>query len=71
VTLDERVADWVTWYQANRPRHEGSADVPRQLAFLHRALDGQFQLLLALHAELRRGRGADSVIQVPRLVGRL
>ena len=67
-SLDE----WILWYESNRPRLEGSADVQRQLAFVLKALDGQWKAIVALREAQRQASGGpDSVVQIPRLVGRL
>ena len=60
----QRLADWVVWYRANRPRHEGSSDVMRTLAFQAKALEGVYSILL-LMAENERTAG--SLVVVPTL----
>ena len=65
----QRTLEWAEWYRANRPRHENSADVQRQLAFVMRALDGVYSTLMLLAAaDARRDNGG--VIVVPRGDGR-
>jgi hypothetical protein len=66
----QKTLDWATWYRANRPRHEGSADVQRQLAFTLRALDGVYTLLLLLAADTVREQAEAErsvLVQLPRL----
>jgi len=67
MTTDQRVklGEWVTWYRANRPRHEGAADVQRTLAFQAKAIEGLFSMLLIV-ADAERG-GANGYIVLPSL----
>lgn len=51
----QRLADWVTWYRANRPRHDGSADVMRTLAFQSKAIEGLYSTLLVIVESERSG----------------
>lgn len=44
----QKLGEWVTWYRANRPRHDGSADVMRTLAFQAKAIEGLYSVVLVL-----------------------
>lgn len=53
----QRLADWVVWYRANRPRHEGAADVQRTLAFQAKALEGVYSILILMAESERTANG--------------
>jgi hypothetical protein len=50
----QRLADWITWYRENRPRHDGSSDVMRTLKFQSKAIEGLYSTLLVI-VESERG----------------
>lgn len=59
----EKLGDWVTWYRANRPRHEGAADVQRTLAFQAKAIEGLFSVVLVL----AQSESANGLVVLPTL----
>lgn len=52
----QKLGEWVTWYRANRPRHEGASDVMRTLKFQAKAIEGLFSVVLVL-AESEHANG--------------
>jgi hypothetical protein len=53
----QKLADWCTWYRANRPRHEGAADVQQTQKFILKSLEGVYSILILMAENERTSNG--------------
>lgn len=61
---DDRLADWYTWFKENVNR---GRDHDKEIAFLHKALEGLLECILILRAQ-QRLRQPDNELMRSRLI---